>query len=101
MIATPQWDVLFLLLPDSLILDWAGPAEALRMANRAMLEQGKAAPFKLRFVSPLSQTVSSVGVTIAGLEALPQQLERPSWLVLLGQPAQPCDPRGLQGCLAS
>jgi len=30
---TPQWEVLFLLLPDSLLLDWAGPAEALRMAS--------------------------------------------------------------------
>ena len=34
------WEVLFLLLPDSLILDWAGPAEALRMANVTMVQQG-------------------------------------------------------------
>jgi transcriptional regulator GlxA family with amidase domain len=88
---TPAWDVLFLLLPDSLILDWAGPAEALRMANRAMVEQGRAAPFRLRFVSPLAQTVSSVGVTVSGLEPLPEQLERPSWLVLLGQPGAQVD----------
>ena len=27
-------DVLFVLLPDSLILDWAGPAEALRIDER-------------------------------------------------------------------
>ena len=32
---SPPWEVLFLLLPDSLILDWAGPAEALRIANKA------------------------------------------------------------------
>jgi transcriptional regulator GlxA family with amidase domain len=82
----PGWDVLFLLLPDSLILDWAGPAEALRMANRAMADQGKATPFHLRFVSPLPATVSSVGVTISGLEALPPVFSRPTWLVLLGQP---------------
>ena len=82
------WDVLFLLLPDTLILDWAGPAEALRMANQVMLQHGKPAPFRLRFVSPLPQTVSSVGVTIAGLEPLPAAFERPSWIVLLGQPGQ-------------
>jgi transcriptional regulator GlxA family with amidase domain len=86
--APARWNVLFLLLPDSLILDWAGPAEALRMANQAMLQQGKPAPFQLRFVSPLPETVSSVGVTLAGLEPLPARLERPSWIVLLGQPGQ-------------
>jgi transcriptional regulator GlxA family with amidase domain len=86
--APANWDVLFLLLPDSLILDWAGPAEALRIANQAVLQQGKPAPFQLRFVSPQPETVSSVGVTIAGLEPLPSHFERPSWIVLLGQPGQ-------------
>jgi transcriptional regulator GlxA family with amidase domain len=82
----PLWDVLFLLLPDSLILDWAGPAEALRIANQATVQQGKPAPFRLRFVSPLLKTVSSVGVTIAGLEPLQTAFVEPSWVVLLGQP---------------
>lgn len=81
-------DVLFLLLPDSLILDWAGPAEALRIANQAMVQQGKPAPFRLRFVSPVAETVSSVGVTIAGLEPLPSAFVEPIWIVLLGQPGQ-------------
>jgi len=94
---TPAWDVLFLLLPGSLILDWAGPAEALRMANVAMVAQGKPAPFNLRFVSPEPQTVSSVGVTVSGLEALPSILTRPGWLVLLGQPGQ----RMVLDCAAS
>lgn len=84
----PLWDVLFLLLPDSLILDWAGPAEALRIANQVMLQQGKPIPFRLRFVSPLLEAVSSVGVTIAGLEPLQSAFVRPSWIVLLGQPGQ-------------
>ena len=84
----PLWDVLFLLLPDSLILDWAGPAEALRIANQAMVQLGNPAPFLLRFVSPLSEAASSVGVTIAGLEPLPLAFVRPSWIVVLGQPGQ-------------
>lgn len=88
MTTTPAWDVVFLLLPDSLILDWAGPAEALRMANQAMLQMDRPAPFRLRFVSPQAQAVSSVGVTLANLEPLPEAFERPTWLVLLGQPGQ-------------
>ena len=83
---SPSWDVFFVLLPDTLILDWAGPAEALRIANVTMVQQGEAAPFRLRFVSPLPETVSSVGVAITGLEALPTAFARPSWIVLLGQP---------------
>jgi len=79
-------DVLFLLLPDSLILDWAGPAEALRMANVAMVQRGEAAPFRLRFVGPQPETVTSVGATVAGLEPLPRTFAHPTWVVLLGQP---------------
>lgn len=90
LIAKPesQWDVLFLLLPGSLILDWAGPAEALRIANQAMEKTGKPAPFRLRFGSPMRETESSVGVTIAGLEPLPSAFVRPIWIVLLGQPGR-------------
>ena len=79
-------DVLFLLLPGSLILDWAGPAEALRIANGLMREQGKAVPFTLRFCAPRPESVTSVGVHLAGLEALPASLApHASWVVLVGQ----------------
>jgi transcriptional regulator GlxA family with amidase domain len=79
-------DVLFLLLPGSLILDWAGPAEALRIANGLLREQGKPEPFKLRFAAPRPESMSSVGVQLAGLEALPATLApHASWVVLVGQ----------------
>ncbi len=79
-------DVLFLLLPGSLILDWAGPAEALRIANGLMRKQGKAAPFTLRFAAPRPESTTSVGVHLAGLEALPASLaSHASWVVLVGQ----------------
>jgi transcriptional regulator GlxA family with amidase domain len=79
-------EVLFLLLPRSLILDWAGPAEALRIANGLMREQGKAEPFRLRFASPRPESVTSVGVQLVGLEALPATLApHASWVVLVGQ----------------
>jgi len=84
--ATQPINVLFALLPDSLALDWAGPAEALRMANQVLLAQGQPLHFVLRFVGPLSQTTSSVGLTLSGLEPLPTLLPDPAWLVLVGQP---------------
>lgn len=83
--ATPI-EVLFVLLQDSLALDWAGPAEALRIANQALLAQGQPARFVMRFVGPQSDARSSVGLQLSGIEALPDVFAEPSWLVLLGQP---------------
>lgn len=84
--AAPPIQVLFALLPDSLALDWAGPAEALRIANQALQIQGQPPRFGLRFVGPSSETVSSVGLKLSGLEALPDTLPAPAWVVLVGQP---------------
>jgi transcriptional regulator GlxA family with amidase domain len=84
--ASAPIEVLFVLLPDSLALDWAGPAEALRIANQTLQAQGKPARFVLRFVGPDPETVSSVGLQLAGLGALPGTLLEPSWVVLVGQP---------------
>ncbi len=78
-------EVLFALLPDSLALDWAGPAEALRMANQVLQTQGQPPRFVLRFVGPQPETRSSVGLQLSGLEPLPQALSEPTWLVLVGQ----------------
>lgn len=84
--------VFFVLMPGSLILDWAGPAEALRIANRCLRASGQPEAFALRFIGPLAETSSSVGATISGIEALPATLPRPSWLVLLGQPGDTISP---------
>jgi len=81
-------DVQFLLLPDSLILDWAGPAEALRMANALMQQRGLPVPFRLRFISPNPTSTSSVGVALAGLEPLPTHFKHPCWVVVVGQPGE-------------
>lgn len=83
---TPPIHVRFALLPSSLVLDWAGPAEALRIANQALVMQSSPAPFVLHFISPTPDTVSSVGVQLTGLTALPKELPSPAWLVLVGQP---------------
>ncbi len=78
--------VLFVVLPDTLVLDWAGPAEALRIANQSLVRQGLAPAFQLRFVGPQADAASSVGANINQLEPLPQHLDVPSWVVLLGWP---------------
>jgi transcriptional regulator GlxA family with amidase domain len=80
--------VLFALLPHSLVLDWAGPAEALRIANQVLRAQGLPPRFELRFVSPCPDTDSSVGVRLAGLEPLPDTLKAPAWVVLVGLPGE-------------
>jgi transcriptional regulator GlxA family with amidase domain len=79
----------FVLLPDSLILDWAGPAEALRIANQLHVAQGLPPPFALSFVGPNAEAVSSVGVMVSGLSPLPDLAANPAqchWIVLVGQP---------------
>ena len=81
----PPIDVLFVLLPDSVILDWPGPAEALRMANQCMQATGRPEAFRLRFVGPEAQTRSSVGALVSDIEPLPTQLPEPCWVVLVGQ----------------
>ena len=84
-------DVLFLLLPGSLILDWAGPAEALRIANQLHQKRKQASPFCLRFVGPRAQQATSVGIEVTGVEPLPGQLPPGSWVVLVGLPGQRVD----------
>jgi transcriptional regulator GlxA family with amidase domain len=79
-------DVLFVLLPETLLLDLAGPAEAFRLANQQCERRGRAPAFRLRFAGPQAQAASSVGVPLAGLEPLPPRLVGPSWVVLLGLP---------------
>jgi transcriptional regulator GlxA family with amidase domain len=80
-------DILFIVAPHSLLLDLAGPAEAFRLANTHLQKSGGAARFKLRFAAASAQTVSSVGLSLAGLEPLPSRLLKPTWVVLLGQPS--------------
>ena len=82
-------DLLFVILPHSCALDWAGPAEAFRIANQTLERQGKNAAFNMRFIGPQvlnGQAVSSVGAQLMQLDPLPKKLTPPSWVVLLGSP---------------
>lgn len=79
-------EVVFVVLPDTLLLDLAGPAEAFRLANQQLARRGQPPAFRLRFVGPDAAVCSSVGLTLAALEPLPPTLANPSWVLLLGRP---------------
>ena len=70
--------VAFVLMPDSLILDWAGPAEALRMAR----DMG--APLTLHTCGPLPDVPTSLGTQLGGLAPLPTQLPPGSLVLITG-----------------
>lgn len=82
----------FVLLPDSLILDWAGPAEAFRIANQLLAARGEPAKFHLSFIGPKPEPRTSVGITVTGVASLPGSLPAPSWVLLVGMPGH-FDPR--------
>ncbi|WP_119156790.1 GlxA family transcriptional regulator [Caldimonas tepidiphila] len=81
-------DLLFLVLPDTLLLDLAGPAEAFRLANQQLARRGQPPAFRLRYLGPDAGASSSVGLQLAGLEPLPATLDAPSWVFLLGRPGE-------------
>ncbi len=79
-------ELLFVVTPHSLLLDVAGPAEAFRLADLHRHARGQPPRFRLRFVGPRSEVRTSVGLSVADLEALPGRLTTPSWVLLAGQP---------------
>jgi transcriptional regulator GlxA family with amidase domain len=81
-------DIVFVVLPHTLLLDLAGPAETFRLANQWLARRGRPPAFRLRYVSPQPEVPSSVGIGLAGLEPLPGGFEAAlTWIVLLGQPS--------------
>jgi transcriptional regulator GlxA family with amidase domain len=79
-------DIWFVLPRGSLILDWAGPAEAFRMANTEVPDWPAGPPFfRLHYAAPETQSPSSVGVQLAGLEPLPERPVAPAWIVVVGK----------------
>jgi len=81
-------DVLFVIVPHSLLLDIAGPAEAFRLADQHRRRRGLPPRFRLRFAAPHAVQPTSVGLAIAELEPLPRALDAPTWVVVVGQPSE-------------
>lgn len=81
-------ELVFVLPRGSLILDWAGPAEAFRIANQEVRRGGpprRQDAFAMRFVAPAPSAQASVGALIAGLQPLPEQLPEPAWVIVVGR----------------
>lgn len=81
-------EVVFALLPDVVLLDVAGPADAFRNA-------GNRAPgsYRLRFVAPQRELCAAVGLELGPLEMLPSGLAPGSILVLTGVAGAGIDPQ--------
>jgi len=80
-------DIAFVVLPGTLLLDIAGPAEAFRLANQRLLRQGRPAAYRLRYIGPQAEAETSVGALLTQLEPLPATLPDGATVVLLGQPS--------------
>jgi len=74
--------VLFVLLPNALMLDLAGPAEVLRLA--AQVDDPAAIAFDLQYVSPVASLQTSIGLPLSGLAPLPEILKPGTLVVLVG-----------------
>ncbi len=72
-------EVVFLLLPDVVLLDVAGPADAFRSAERRV-----PGSYRLRFVAPLPSLTAAAGLTLGALEPLPATLPAGALLILTG-----------------
>ena len=66
--------------PRPLLLDVAGPIEVLRKAN---LVQDKVC-FDVRYVGPLQQVASSVGLSLCGIDPLPAAMPEGALVVVVG-----------------
>ncbi|WP_341520220.1 helix-turn-helix domain-containing protein [Pseudomonas sp. G.S.17] len=81
--------VLFVLLPNVLMLDLAGPAEVLSLASRIESGEGHAegeerVAFELQYVSPMADLQTSIGLPLVGLAPLPESLLPGTLVVLVG-----------------
>ena len=72
--------VYFVLLPGTLLVDLAGPADAVRLANRYQRQ----VRFATSFVGPAPAVSTSVGITLADLGPLPDALPGNAMVVVCG-----------------
>lgn len=68
----------FVVLPGTMLLDFAGTAETLRAAAQL------GAPFRIHYVGPADRPKTSVGLALSGVEALPESLPRGAIVIIPG-----------------
>jgi transcriptional regulator GlxA family with amidase domain len=84
--------VYFVLLPGTLLVDLAGPADAVRLANRYQ----RAVRFTSTFVGPAPAVSTSVGVTLSDLSPLPASLPTNAMVVVCGTVTDMSAPKARQ-----
>ncbi|MEO8318106.1 MAG: helix-turn-helix domain-containing protein [Bradyrhizobium sp.] len=72
--------VYVVLAPQTLLLDVAGPLEVLRKAN----DHQHSVRFETRFIGPMSEVKSSVGLTLSNIEPLPDKLPANAFIMVPG-----------------
>jgi transcriptional regulator GlxA family with amidase domain len=72
--------VYFVLLPGTLLVDLAGPADAVRVANRYQRE----VRFTSSFVGATPEVTTSVGITLGALAPLPDEVPANAMIVVSG-----------------
>jgi transcriptional regulator GlxA family with amidase domain len=72
-------DVYFVILPQLVLLDLAGPAEAFRLANQKVANS-----YRLHYIAPTRSLQAAVGLQLSALEALPAELPEDSIVVVTG-----------------
>jgi transcriptional regulator GlxA family with amidase domain len=88
-------DLYFLVLPGTMLMDFAGTAESFRVAA----DYG--APFRLHYIGPKPQSLSSLGLALAGIEPLPERLPGGAFVVIPGVAASAQDYRRPEALEAS
>lgn len=77
--------VYLLVMPNTLLLDVAAPAEALRIANH----QQDDVRFVLRYVGTQRSVDTSIGLRLSPLDVLPLDVPDDAWLVVTGTVEKP------------
>ncbi len=75
-----QIQVYVVLPPRVLLLDVAGPLEVMRRANQVQ----SGVRFDVRYVAPRTELQSSIGLSLAAIEPLPESLPDGAWIVIAG-----------------
>src|SRR6478609_10710557 len=85
--------VYVVLPPRVLLLDVAGPLEVLRRANHVQSD----IRFDVRYVAATDTIPSSIGISLASMEALPEELPDGAWVVVAGDVDDVMLPGGRRG----
>jgi transcriptional regulator GlxA family with amidase domain len=79
-------EVYFVVLPQLVLLDLAGPAEAFRVADRKVPDS-----YRLHFIAATKSMQAAIGLQLSALEPLPTRLTEQSIVVLTGVTGETVD----------